>query len=77
MNNHEWLDMACNKIKDLPTGTEFELKELFDGIIWNELTAKERQGFGRFFSTAYNDGKLSNIHHINKEKRGPNKYIKC
>ena len=52
MNELEWLHKATDKINGLVVGTVFEVKELFDSLEWGELSAKERQGFGRYFSTA-------------------------
>ncbi|MBE6856501.1 MAG: DUF1413 domain-containing protein [Ruminococcus sp.] len=76
MNNFEWLEKAKNRINTLPVGTTFEVKELFDSIEWGELSAKERQSFGRYFSSNYNDGQINNICRVDDGRRGPNKYIK-
>ena len=76
MNKHEWLEEAVNRIDKLPHGKVFEIKELFNGIEWNELNAKEKQGFGRFFSSAYNDEKINNIERVNNHNKGANRYKK-
>lgn len=76
MNEHEWLNNAKNKISVLPVGTIFEVKNLFDSLEWSKLSAKERQEFGRFFSTAYKNGQINNICLIKDTKRRPNRYVK-
>ncbi len=76
MNKHTWLEEAKNRIEKLPQGKVFEVKELFNGIEWNELNAKEKQSFGRFFSSAYNDGKLNNIERVENVNKGANRYRK-
>ena len=76
MNELEWLNKAIDKINGLDAGTVFEVKDLFDSIEWNELSAKERQGFGRYFSTDYKNGQIKNIHRVEDGKRKPNRYVK-
>ena len=76
MNELEWLHKANDRISGLDAGTVFEVKELFDSLEWGNLSAKERQGFGRYFSTAYKNGQINNIHRIEDVKRKPNRYVK-
>ena len=76
MNELEWLHKATDIINGLVVGTVFEVKELFDSLEWGELSAKERQEFGRYFSTAYKNGQINNIHRVEDGKRKPNRYVK-
>ena len=76
MNELEWLYQATDKITTLTSGTIFEVKELFDSLEWANLSAKERQGFGRYFSTAYKNGQINSIHRVEDGKRKPNRYVK-
>lgn len=76
MNELEWLHKANDRIGGLDAGTVFEVKELFDILEWGNLSAKERQGFGRYFPTAYKNGQINNIHRVEDGKRKPNRYVK-
>ena len=76
MNEVEWLRKAKEKIITLDTGTVFEVKDLFDSLEWGELSAKERQGFGRYFSLNCRNGQIDNIHRIEDNQRKPNRYVK-
>lgn len=76
MDEFEWLNKGKEKIATLSSGTTFEVKDLYDSLEWAELSAKERQGFGRYFSTAFKNGQINNIHRVEEGKRKPNRYVK-
>lgn len=46
-----WMNKAKEKVNDLIAGTEFVLKDLFEGIEWNSLSVGDRLLFGKFFKT--------------------------
>ena len=70
MNYAEWLEKAKDEINKLEIGAIFQISELFQSYEWNKLSAKERQSFGRYFSTVFNDGQISMIISLNRTK-GP------
>lgn len=76
MNYAEWLEKAKDEINKLKIGATFQISELFQSYEWNKLSAKERQSFGRYFSTAFNDGQIPMIIRFEPDKKGPNKYKK-
>lgn len=76
MNEFEWLNKAKEKIAILASGTTFEVKDLFDSLEWANLSAKERQGFGKYFSITCKNGQINNIHRVEEGKRKPNRYVK-
>lgn len=43
------MNKAISKTGTLDVGTEFVLKDLFNGIEWNKLSVGEKREFGRRF----------------------------
>jgi hypothetical protein len=56
-----WLNMAISKTGGLAEGTQFVLKDLFDGIKWSELTNGEKRELGRQFKVEVNRGMVPGI----------------
>lgn len=76
MNYYDYLLKAKGKISELKSGTVFEVKDLYEPLEWKKLSTKEKQSFGRYFSSNFNDGQIPNIKRCLLEKKGANKYIK-
>lgn len=77
MNNAEWLEKAKTEIAKIEVGTVFRVNDLFQNLEWITLSAKERQGFGRYFSSAVSDGLIPTVCRFQPDKKGHNKYEKC
>lgn len=76
MDNSLWLNRAISKTAALGSGTEFCLKDLFDGVEWNDLTVGTRLGFGRYFKNEVLEGHIPNVVYIGKAQNNSAKYRK-
>nr|MBQ6242185.1 DUF1413 domain-containing protein [Lachnospiraceae bacterium] len=77
MNYNLWYAEAKKAIENLiSVGQVFEVKDLFRGSKWNELSSGEKKSFGRYFSSQYNDGYLPMIKRIDEGKTHHNRYQK-
>lgn len=70
------LEKAEAKIQKLEIGEGFEVKALFNGIDWENLTRGEKILFGRYFSNEVNDGNVKGVRKIGKAKNNHTIYIK-
>ncbi|MBD5832916.1 MULTISPECIES: single-stranded DNA-binding protein [Bacillota] len=52
------LEQAVSVVNSLDSGTEFILKDLFTGVIWNEFQKSERLSVGTLFKNAVTGGFL-------------------
>ncbi|MCM0598432.1 MULTISPECIES: single-stranded DNA-binding protein [Periweissella] len=62
-NNYTATDIfeqAISVVNSLDSGTEFILKDLFTGVIWNEFQKSERLSVGTLFKNAVTGGVLQN-----------------
>ncbi|MCD7760828.1 MAG: single-stranded DNA-binding protein [Clostridiales bacterium] len=66
MDTNLWLYKAKKTINDMPVHKEFFVKELYEGVEWNELSKGDRLNFGKFFKNAVMDGKIHGIIYIGK-----------
>ncbi len=55
---------------------KFEVKSLFPDYEWERLSKGDRVSFGRYFSTAVNDGRFPSIVRFGEGKTHHNRYIK-
>ena len=77
MNYSKWFEEAKDAIKNrISTGQVFEVKDLFQGSKWNELTAGEKKGFGRYFSNQYKEGLLPGLEKVADGKTHHSRYQK-
>ena len=76
MDKIKWMARALSKTGEMHENTEFLLKDLFDGVEWNNLTVGERLGFGRFFKDEVLEGHVPNIYYIGKAQNNSAKYKK-
>lgn len=58
MDIKTWMNDAVIKINSLDDGTEFALKDLFDGVKWEELPKGDRLTFGRSFKNDVSEGNV-------------------
>lgn len=71
-----WMNNAISKTGQIEFNSEFCLKDLFDGVIWNSLAKGERLSFGRFFKNEVISGHVPNIIYIGKSQNNSAKYKK-
>ncbi|MDE7363898.1 MAG: single-stranded DNA-binding protein [Ruminococcus sp.] len=76
MDNNEWIERAKGKIINLPIGTKFEVKELFEEIDWKALSRGERVMFGKIFANEVREGKISSIIALERGRNNHSKYEK-
>ena len=77
MDYEKWIRRACDTIgNNITVGTIFEVKQLFPGHEWEELSRGERSLFGRYFSNAVKDGRIPSIKKCEEGKNHHNRYIK-
>lgn len=66
--------IARTKIEELPIGTEFFVKDLFDGTYWNAQDPGKRRYFGREFKRRCTTGQFPGIIPIASVKKESQKY---
>ncbi len=70
------LEKAKLKAYELPLGTEFTLRNLFQGTFWNELEVGVRLEFGRRFKYAVTSGAIPCVIYIGKNASNASLYQK-
>ncbi len=76
MDIGEWKAKALIAIEKIPPGTNFMVKDLFEGIDWNSLTKGDRLSFGRYFKNAVKENVISDVGYIGKATNNSAIYIK-
>ena len=77
MNITEWMDLAIERaITYRKIGEAFELKDLFNGEEWNQLTRGERTTFGRTFANAVRTGQTPGVEMLPLGKSRHNRYAR-
>lgn len=77
MDYEVWFKKGVKSIEvNIEHGKIFELKDLFIGVGWEQLSKGNRISFGRYFSSAVNDGKISNVIKIERGKNNHSRYKK-
>lgn len=77
MDYEKLLEHAKDYIqKELKPGTAFEVKQLFNGTVWETLGGGERRGFGLYFSNAVKSGRIKNVIRVGRAKNNHTVYQK-
>lgn len=77
MDHEKWCADAIEQIEtSIFVGQTFELKSLFTGARWDELSTGERISFGQHFSRKVKNGEIHNVKKHGEGKSRHNKYIK-
>ena len=76
MNNSHWMNKAKVSISQLKSNQIFLLKDLFDGIEWNNLAKGDRLSFGKYFKNEVIEGNVLHITYIGKAQNNSAKYRK-
>ncbi len=74
MEYDKLLEIAKAKIEELPIGTNFLVKQLFNGTDWNSLPKGDKLGFGRYFKKSIN--LLENVEYCGKAENNSAMYEK-
>lgn len=76
MNQRILLNRAISKSGGVVPGTEFLLKDLFDGVDWSNMKVGERLNFGRTFKAEVLAGNIPFVSYIGKAQNNSAKYKK-
>lgn len=57
----DWLSEAKEEIKQLNTGQQFILSDLFQGYRWKQLSKADRSFFGNLFLRAVQAGEIKGV----------------
>ncbi len=76
MNMEEWYANALAKIGQLKKGTVFEVKELFEEVVWKSLSRGDRIEFGRYFANETREGRVPLIASLERGKNNHSRYVK-
>lgn len=67
---------ATDRIKKIPSGTEFSLNDLFTGIEWNNFDKSDRLLAGRNFFSLVENKEISMVESNGKTSGNKQTYIK-
>ena len=76
MSYEEAMTIALLKVGSLDIGTEFGVKDLFDGIVWNNLKKGMRLNIGKFFKSRVENHQVPGIQYIGKAANNSARYRK-
>ena len=76
MDYSKWTELAIEQINELDEGCIFELKKLFEGVLWEQLPMGDRRNFGKFFKNEVQDGRIKNIIILERGKNNHSRYQK-
>ena len=68
MNYEKCINKAILKIGKLEKGKVFILKNLFSGVVWEEMTSGQRKEFGRQFKNKVENKMIPNVKLSNKKR---------
>lgn len=71
-----WMKKAKDAVNNLQTGSEFTLKELFQGFEWEQLSKGNRIALGKYFKNEVKCGKVDGVIYIAKNSNNSSKYMK-
>lgn len=77
MDYEVWMELAKRAIEaNIQVGQKFEVKNLFTGYDWEQLSRGERSSFGKYFSGAVKDGRLPMVERCEENRNRHNQYVK-
>ena len=77
MDYEYWMKRAELSIEnEIQPGRKFEVKHLFPGHEWEALSRGDRSSFGRHFSDAVKENRLTCVERCENGKTHHNQYIK-
>lgn len=75
MDIDEWMDKAKSTISKMEIGNKFVVKDLFEGVEWNNLNRGDRLFFGKHFKNQVSEDKISRVRYIGKLANNSSQYI--
>lgn len=76
MDYNNLLEEAREYIENVPSGSIFVVKELFNGTRWNELARGDKVHFGKYFKNAVTDNRLPEVEFIGRARNNSAQYRK-
>ena len=69
-----WLREAIRCTSRQQQGKKFEVKELFTGTEWDNLTSGEKRQLGVLYSSEYREGRIPSVRKIDNNKQHHSMY---
>lgn len=66
IDDEKLLVLVSDKILKLDSGTEFFVKDLFNGTEWKKYPTGEKQNIGKRFKSLVNNSKIENVLYLGK-----------
>ncbi len=76
MDFDEWMEDAISSVAQLPRGTPFTLKNLFEGCHWNALSKGDRLKFGKYFKNQVIMNVVNGVVYVDTPSGKPAQYRK-
>lgn len=77
MDYELWMERAKSAIeREVRVGKKFEVKDLFPGHEWTALSKGERISFGKYFSDAVREERITSVKRCEEGKSHHNQYVK-
>ena len=61
MDKEKWFAIALEAIKKLPSGSEFEISQLFEGLGWQDEPRGIRTDVGKYFAKKVMNGAVPGV----------------
>ena len=71
-----FMNKAISQTGAISKNTEFNLKDLFDGVEWGTMTKGDRQRLGKMFKNEVLEGNIPNIVYLGKSENNSALYMK-
>ena len=77
MDFNEWMQNAIDRIAtNVNINQRFELKDLFEGCEWNQLSKGERISFGKYFANEVRENRILGVQSLERGKNNHSRYTK-
>lgn len=75
MDVNKRMEKSISTISKMDAGKKFVVKDLFEGIDWNDLSRGDKLYFGKHFKNQVIDGKVPRVKYIGKLENNSSQYI--
>lgn len=75
MDVNKWMEKSISTISKMEAGKKFVVKDLFEGIEWNDLSRGDKLYFGKHFKSQVIDDKVLRVKYIGKLGNNSSEYI--
>ena len=76
MNMEQLVERAVRKARTLEVGTQFVVRELFDGVEWNGIAVGVRRKLGVHFRSYVNDHPDCGVVFLGKRANNSSEYLR-